>query len=161
MDVKTTLLLTGAAWQLLLISARVFSAPLKVAVKVLFNTLLGLGALLLLNGSRPLHRYFPGPESVQRGGGGGPRRTGIGAAAPGPMDLYIGVLPRRHIWIFLPHSHSGRRQSVDSKTLYVDYTLRAYIPQVVFSLSRNFSLFLQNFCSGQDSTNFPVLQGLY
>ena len=47
------LLLTGAALVLLLISARVFSAPLKIAVKVLFNTLLGLGALLLLNAAAP------------------------------------------------------------------------------------------------------------
>lgn len=54
MDVKTTLLLTGAALVLLLISARVFSAPLKLAVKVVFNTLLGLGALLLLNAAAPL-----------------------------------------------------------------------------------------------------------
>lgn len=53
MDVKTTLLLTGAALALLLISVRVFSAPLKIAVKVLFNTLLGLGALLLLNAAAP------------------------------------------------------------------------------------------------------------
>ena len=53
MDVKTTLLLTGAALALLLISARVFSAPLKVAVKALLNTLLGLGALILLNATAP------------------------------------------------------------------------------------------------------------
>lgn len=54
MDVKTTLLLTGVALVLLLISAKVFSAPLKLALKVLFNTLLGLGALLLLNAAAPL-----------------------------------------------------------------------------------------------------------
>ena len=53
MDVKTILLLTGAALVLLLISAKVFSAPLKLALKVLFNTLLGLGALILLNVTAP------------------------------------------------------------------------------------------------------------
>ena len=54
MDVTTILLLTGAAVVLLAISARVFSAPLRLAVKVLCNTLLGLGALLLLNTAAPL-----------------------------------------------------------------------------------------------------------
>ena len=54
MDMTTTLLLAGAVLVLLLISAKVFSAPLKIALKVLFNTLLGLGALLLLNAAAPL-----------------------------------------------------------------------------------------------------------
>ena len=54
MDVGTILLLTGAAAALLLFSLRVFSAPLKLAVKALCNTLLGLGALLLLNAAAPL-----------------------------------------------------------------------------------------------------------
>ena len=54
MDVTTILLLTGAAVVLLAISARVFAAPLRLAVKVLCNTLLGLGALLLLTTAAPL-----------------------------------------------------------------------------------------------------------
>ena len=54
MDVRTILLLTGAAAALLLLSLRIFSAPLKLAAKVAFNTLLGLGALLLLNAAAPL-----------------------------------------------------------------------------------------------------------
>lgn len=53
MDMTAVLLLTGAAAVLLLISLRVFAAPLKLAVKVLCNTLLGLGALLLLNAAAP------------------------------------------------------------------------------------------------------------
>ena len=53
MDMTAVLLLTGAAAGLLLISLRVFAAPLKLAVKVLCNTLLGLGALLLLNAAAP------------------------------------------------------------------------------------------------------------
>ena len=54
MDVTTILLLAGAAVVLLAISARVFAAPLRLPVKVLCNTLLGLGALLLLNTAAPL-----------------------------------------------------------------------------------------------------------
>lgn len=53
MDVKTILLLTGVAVGLLALSVRLFSAPLKLALKVLCNTLLGLGALLLLNAAAP------------------------------------------------------------------------------------------------------------
>ena len=53
MDMTAVLLLTGAAAVLLLISLRVFAAPLKLAVKALCNTLLGLGALLLLNAAAP------------------------------------------------------------------------------------------------------------
>ena len=49
MDMTSTLLLAGAALVLLLISAKVFSAPLKIGLKVLFNTLLGFAALALLN----------------------------------------------------------------------------------------------------------------
>ena len=44
MDVTTILLLTGAA-----LVGMVFSAPLRLAGKALLNTLLGLGALILLN----------------------------------------------------------------------------------------------------------------
>ena len=52
MDVKTTLLLTGAALALLLISARVFSAN-RYTYRGTVHTLLGLGALLLLNAAAP------------------------------------------------------------------------------------------------------------
>ena len=54
MDVTTALPLALAALGLALLFAKVFSAPLKAALKVLFNTLLGLGALLLLNAAAPL-----------------------------------------------------------------------------------------------------------
>ena len=54
MDVRTALPLALAALGLALLVAKVFSAPLKAALKVLFNTLLGLGALLLLNAAAPL-----------------------------------------------------------------------------------------------------------
>ena len=53
MDMTAILLLIGAAAVLILISLRVFAAPLKLVVKVLCNTLLGLGALLLLNAAAP------------------------------------------------------------------------------------------------------------
>ena len=54
MDVRTALPLALAALGLALLFAKVFSAPLKAALKVLFNTLLGLGVLLLLNAAAPL-----------------------------------------------------------------------------------------------------------
>lgn len=49
MDIKTTLLLAGAGLLLLLLVAKVLSTPLRLAMKAALNTLLGLGALLLLN----------------------------------------------------------------------------------------------------------------
>lgn len=49
MDIGTTLLLTGAGIALLALTVRVFSAPLKLLLKVGLNTLLGLGGVLLLN----------------------------------------------------------------------------------------------------------------
>lgn len=54
MAVSTILLLAGAGLLLLLLAARVFAAPLRLAVKALLNTLLGLGALLMLNALAPL-----------------------------------------------------------------------------------------------------------
>ena len=49
MDVKTLLLLSGAAIVLLALVIKVFSTPLKLMSKVVLNTLLGLGGVLLLN----------------------------------------------------------------------------------------------------------------
>lgn len=49
MDVKMILLIALGAFLMLLLSAKVLSAPLRVAVKALLNTLLGLGALLVVN----------------------------------------------------------------------------------------------------------------
>ena len=49
MDVKMILLIALGAFLILLLSAKVLSAPLRVAVKALLNTLLGLGALLVVN----------------------------------------------------------------------------------------------------------------
>ena len=54
MDVKTLLLLAGAVLLVLLITARVFAAPLRVLAKVILNTVLGLGALALLNATSAL-----------------------------------------------------------------------------------------------------------
>ena len=54
MDLTAILPLALAVLALLLVTVRVFAAPLKIAVKALFNTLLGLGALLLLNAAAPL-----------------------------------------------------------------------------------------------------------
>lgn len=53
MDVGTILLLTMAALFLLALVGMVFSAPLRLAGKALLNTLLGLGALTLLNVTSP------------------------------------------------------------------------------------------------------------
>ena len=53
MDVGTILLLTMAALFLLALVGMVFSAPLRLAGKALLNTLLGLGALILLNATAP------------------------------------------------------------------------------------------------------------
>ena len=85
MDVKTILLLTGVAVGLLALSVRLFSAPLKLALKVLCNTLLGLASQC----RSPLHRAFPGTEPVQRGGGWRPGNTRPGTSAAGAVDLYI------------------------------------------------------------------------
>jgi len=54
MDLKTALLLMGAALILLLVAVRIFSTPLKLLAKVGLNTLLGLGSLLLLNATSAL-----------------------------------------------------------------------------------------------------------
>ena len=54
MDVKTLLLLSGAAIALLALVIKVFSTPLKLMSKVVLNTLLGLGGLALLNAAAPL-----------------------------------------------------------------------------------------------------------
>ena len=60
MDVKTLLLLAGAVLLALLITARIFAAPLKVAARVIWNTLLGLGALALLNATGALTGFHLG-----------------------------------------------------------------------------------------------------
>ena len=49
MDVTRILLIALGAFLMLLLSAKVLSAPLRVAVRALLNTLLGLGALLVVN----------------------------------------------------------------------------------------------------------------
>jgi len=49
MDVKMILLIALGSFLLLLLSAKVLSAPLRIAVKALINTLLGFGALLVVN----------------------------------------------------------------------------------------------------------------
>ena len=49
MDVAPILLLSGAAIALLALVIKVFSTPLKLISKVVLNTLLGLGGLLLVN----------------------------------------------------------------------------------------------------------------
>lgn len=54
MDIKTILLLTAAGLALLAVAAGIFSTPLKLIMKVALNTLLGLGALILLNATSAL-----------------------------------------------------------------------------------------------------------
>jgi len=54
MDVRTILLLTVAGLALLVVAAGIFSTPLKLALKAALNTLLGLGALILLNATSAL-----------------------------------------------------------------------------------------------------------
>ena len=49
MDLKAIALLTAGGLVLLAVAARAFSAPLRLAARAAVNTLLRLGALLLLN----------------------------------------------------------------------------------------------------------------
>lgn len=49
MDLKLTLLITLTVIVLLFLTVKVLSAPLRIAFRALLNTLLGLGALLLVN----------------------------------------------------------------------------------------------------------------
>ena len=70
MDVGTILLLTMAALFLLALVGMVFSAPLRLAGKALLNTLLGLGALILLNAPAPSPGLRRGETRVHPLGGG-------------------------------------------------------------------------------------------
>lgn len=54
MDLKTLLLAGAGVLIVLTMAARAFSAPLRLAGKAAANTLLGFGALLLLNTLSPL-----------------------------------------------------------------------------------------------------------
>lgn len=54
MELGTILLLTGAALALLGLMGAVLSSPLRLTGRVLLNTLLGLGSLILLNAAAPL-----------------------------------------------------------------------------------------------------------
>ena len=54
MDLKTTLLAGAGILAAAAMAARAFSAPLRLVGKATVNTLLGLGALLLLNALSPL-----------------------------------------------------------------------------------------------------------
>lgn len=49
MDVTTILAVTGTGVLLLFLSAKALSAPLRIAFRAVLNTLLGFGALLLVN----------------------------------------------------------------------------------------------------------------
>ena len=49
MDVTTILVVAGVGVLLLLFSAKALSLPVRIAFRVLLNTLLGLGALMLVN----------------------------------------------------------------------------------------------------------------
>ena len=54
MDLREKLALGLLALFLLVTVLRIFSSPLRLVMKVLANTLLGFGALLLLNWAAPL-----------------------------------------------------------------------------------------------------------
>lgn len=49
MDIRLIFAIAGAGVLLLLLCAKALSAPLKLALRAVLNTLLGLGALLLVN----------------------------------------------------------------------------------------------------------------
>lgn len=49
MDISITLCVTLAAVALLFLTAKVLTAPLRIAVRAALNALLGLGALLLVD----------------------------------------------------------------------------------------------------------------
>ena len=54
MGIKEILLIVLGAAALLFISAKVLSAPIRLALRVALNTLLGLGALFLVNATTAL-----------------------------------------------------------------------------------------------------------
>ena len=54
MDLKTALLIGAGGLAVLAMASRAFSAPLRLLGKAAVNTLLGRGALLLLNAISPL-----------------------------------------------------------------------------------------------------------
>ena len=49
MDVKTIFLIAGVGIVLLFVTAKTLATPLKISLRVLLNTLLGLGSLFLVN----------------------------------------------------------------------------------------------------------------
>ena len=52
MDVKTILAVAGVGALLLLLSAKALSAPLRLALRAGLNTMIGFGALLLVNATQ-------------------------------------------------------------------------------------------------------------
>lgn len=52
MDITTILAVAGTGALLLLLSAKALSAPLRIAFRVGLNTMLGFGALLLVNATQ-------------------------------------------------------------------------------------------------------------
>lgn len=54
MDITLILAIAGAGMLLLLLCAKALSAPLKLALRATLNTLLGFGALLLVNTTSPI-----------------------------------------------------------------------------------------------------------
>ena len=84
MDLNQKIIAALLAGFFLIALLRVFSAPLKLAVKLLANTLLGFLALWAVNATRP-----------ERPGDRGPGASGLRAAAAGAVGAvgYIGAGP--------------------------------------------------------------------
>ena len=89
MDIKTILLLTAAGLALLAVAAGIFSTPLKLIMKVALNTLLGLGALILLNATSALTGLSLGLNLFNALVVGVLGVPGAGAPAAGAVGVYI------------------------------------------------------------------------
>ena len=64
MDISLTLLIALAALALLLLTAKLLAAPRRAAVRAALNTLLGLGALLLMEATGGITGFSPGVNLV-------------------------------------------------------------------------------------------------
>lgn len=76
---------------LLVAVVRLFRKPLKLALRVVLNSALGLGVLWLLNSTAPRHRADAGRQLVQRTDGGCSGPAGAGASAAGEVGAGVGT----------------------------------------------------------------------
>ena len=87
MDLSQKVIAAILAGFFLIALIRVFSAPLRLALKLLVNTLLGFLALWAVG------RHHLGPEPLERPGHRRPGPAGVRAAAVGPVGA-VGYIRR-------------------------------------------------------------------